>query len=60
MEFVELSSLNEGSFIVKKSDIGIVFYDEEVESVVAIINGTPTVISESFQEVRNRLLPERK
>lgn len=60
MEFVELSSLNEGSFIVKKSDIGIVFYDEEVESVVAIINGTPTVISESFQEVRNLLLPERK
>ena len=60
MEFVELSSLNEGSFIVKKSDIGIVFYDEEVESVVAIINGTPTVINESFQEVRNLLLPERK
>ena len=60
MEFVELSSLNEGSFIVKKSDIGIVFYDEEVESVVAIINGTPTTISESFQEVRNLLLPERK
>lgn len=60
MEFVELSSLNEGSFIVKKSDIGIVFYDEEVESVVAIINGTPTMISESFQEVRNILLPEIK
>lgn len=60
MEFVELSSLNEGSFIVKKSDIGIVFYDEEVESVVAIINGTPTMISESFQEVRNLLLPEIK
>ena len=60
MEFVELSSLNEGSFIVKKSDIGIVFYDEEVESVVAIINGTPTRINESFQEVRNLLLPEIK
>ena len=60
MEFVELSFLNEGSFIVKKSDIGIVYYDEEVESVVANINGTPTVISESFQEVRNLLLPERK
>lgn len=53
--FIELTSSTEGKFITKKEDVDIVFYDSEAEATVAVINGVPTVLSETYEEIRDLL-----
>ena len=55
-DFIELTSSTDGRFITKQESIDIVFYDEEADSVIVVINSSPTVVTETFGEVRNLLL----
>ena len=54
--FIELTTSTEGKFITKKEDVDIAFYDSEAEATVAVINGVPTVLSETYEEIRDLLL----
>lgn len=55
-DFIELTSSTDGRFITKQESIDIVFYDEEADSVIVVINSSPTVVTETYGEVRNLLL----
>ena len=55
-DFIELTSSTDGRFITKQESIDIVFYDEEADAVIVVINSSPTVVTETFGEVRNLLL----
>ena len=55
-DFIELTSSTDGSFITKRESIDIVFYDEEADAVIVVINSSPTVVTETYGEVRNLLL----
>lgn len=55
-DFVELTSSTDGRFITKQESIDIVFYDEEADAVIVVINSSPTVVTETYGEVRNLLL----
>ena len=53
--FIELTSSTGGKFITKKESVDIVYYDSEAEATVAVINGVPTVLSETYEEIRDLL-----
>lgn len=55
-DFIELTSSTDGSFITKKESIDIVFYDEEADTVIVVINSSPTVVTETYEEVKSLLL----
>lgn len=55
-DFIELTSSTDGRFITKQDSIDIVFYDEEADAVIVVINSSPTVVTETYGEVRNLLL----
>lgn len=55
-DFIELTSSTDGRFITKQESIDIVFYDEEADTVIVVINSSPTVVTETYGEVRNLLL----
>ncbi len=55
-DFIELTSSTDGRFITKQESIDIVFYDEEADAVIVVINSSPTVVTETYGEVRNLLL----
>lgn len=55
-DFIELTSSTDGRFITKQESIDIVFYDEEADSVIVVINSSPTVVTETYGEIRNLLL----
>lgn len=55
-DFIELTSSTDGRFITKQESIDIVFYDEEADSVIVVINSSPTVVTETYGEVRTLLL----
>ena len=55
-DFIELTSSMDGKFITKKDSVDIVFYDEEADAVIVVVNSSPTVVTESYEEVRNILL----
>lgn len=55
-DFIELTSSTDGKFITKQESIDIVFYDEEADAVIVVINSSPTVVTETYGEVRNLLL----
>lgn len=54
-DFIELTSSTDGKFITKQDSIDIVFYDEEADAVIVVINSSPTVVTETYGEVRNLL-----
>lgn len=55
-DFIELTSSTDGRFITKQESIDIVFYDEEADAVIVVINSSPTVVTETYEEVKNLLL----
>lgn len=55
-DFIELTSSTDGRFITKKESIDIVFYDEEADTVIVVINSSPTVVTETYEEVKSLLL----
>ena len=55
-DFIELTSSTDGSFITKRESIDIVFYDEEADAVIVVINSSPTVVTETYGDVRSLLL----
>lgn len=55
-DFIELTSSTDGRFITKQESIDIVFYDEEADAVIVVINSSPTVVTETYGEIRNLLL----